>query len=143
MFINKYSNIEYVNNTRKAINTKIFDYVDDFYVSYNKYDLEKEKKYTFNNVYLADDIPLGIDIDTINSLIVIIDMETFNKMYEDENNEQNYEMMVAMRDGNYKDANKIIEDNNKNFISCSGYDIKEGLKLLSNMILVIKILLYV
>lgn len=140
--INKYSNIEYVNNTRKAINTKIFDYVDDFYVSYNKYDLEKEKKYTFNNVYLADDIPLGIDIDTINSLIVIIDMETFNKMYEDENNEQNYEMMVAMRDGNYKDANKIIEDNNKNFISCSGYDIKEELKLLSNMILVIKILLY-
>ena len=47
--VNKYSKIEYVKKTRKAINTKIFDYVDDFYVNYPENDLEKEKKYTFNN----------------------------------------------------------------------------------------------
>lgn len=142
--VNKYSNIEYVNNTRKAINTKIFDYVDDFYVSYhnNENGLKSEKKYEFNNVYLADDIPLGIDNSTINSLTVIIDIETFNKIFEDEDNNQIYEMIVAMSDGNYEDASKIIEENNKNFINCSEFNVKEELKLLSNMILVIKILLY-
>lgn len=125
---NEYSNIEYINNTRKAINVPIFDIVSDL----------KILNYNFENIYLTEELPLGITTN-IDALTIIVDNETFNELFD---KEYNYDKTIILKGGNYSDTDKIISDNNKDLISCYGYNIKEEQKLISNMILVVKILLY-
>lgn len=144
ILINKYKGIVYTNNSRKSISAKIFDEVSDFSASYYDYENEKpyENKYLMENVYYADKYPMGIDFIDTDCLTIIIDKETFNKIYNDENNKDSYFKTIYILADKYDEIDKVSSQFSSNDISLYTYNLKEEMKMIKNMILVIKILLY-
>ena len=139
--INKYQNMVYTENSRKLVSIKLFDKISDFNVSYYDYENEKlyDKKYPIKDVYLTDIYPFGIDsIDS--DITIVLNEDKFNEIFNDENNEVVPSKNVYILANKYDEIDKIVEDNSK--LGMNSYNIKEEMKLVTNIILVVKILLY-
>ena len=142
--INKYKGIVYTNNSRKSISVKLFDEINNFSVSYFDYETEKayENKYLMENVYLTDKYPMGIDSIDETSLTIIIDEDTFNKIYNDENNKSGHYKSIFILADKYDEITKVTEQLSSDNVRLYTYNLKEEMKLVKNVILVVKILLY-
>lgn len=141
--INKFSAIDYSNNQRKAVNIKMFDSIDKIDIAYYNYEKDEyyDTKYTFNNIYLTEEVPMGIEVDSISNLNVIVSEDVFNTIYDSEYVNEGYAKNLFLVGGDYKEIDKILSDID-NDLSVYNINILEEMKLMSNIILVVKILLY-
>lgn len=139
--INKYQGIVYNENSRKSISTKLFDNISNFTVYYEN-DVAHLKKYTFENVYLTDIYPMSINNINYDFINVIVNEDMFKTIYNEPNNENGYFKSIYLVADDYSKIDEIIEESNSTHLNIFSNNIKEELKLVYNIILVIKILLY-
>lgn len=137
--INNISMKYYYDNNRKIINFSPYSEIKFLEFGMREEDTDNYiNKYRFDNIYLTDIIPLGISTD-ITGIVAIVDEFTFNKVdIFDSLNKSIY-----LKGSNFNNITKILEDlDNDRYIGAYYYDILEEMHLFSNLILVVKILLY-
>lgn len=131
--INKSSFIKYTNNSRKQISYKMFESISKIDIK-----LEDDKNYTFDNIYLTLDLPYGVDYSSNDTIILIVPIDTYGDLFGD-----SYYRTICLSGSKLDEVKKIVADLDKeNKVHANIYDVGEELKLMTNIVLVIKILLY-
>ena len=105
--------------------------------------------YNLDNIVVLNEIPFGIDYFTqSDSFAVVVSQELFKKIesnftditYYDE--EDTYSTITMLMNAKSKDLEDALKKESKNGTSLNYINVDEQLKLMRNLILVIKILLY-
>lgn len=144
ILLNTFSQIIYTNNSRKQITITPFKEFSTLNIStYNKETNDWDKQYTLKNIYSTSTLPFGMmasQLDPTYSITLIVNEEIFEEIY---GKDATTSIFIAINASNYDSLDKIVEGY-KNDVSVyvNSYNLKEEMKLMSNMILVIKILLY-
>lgn len=142
IILNNFKAMSYKNSERKVVSGKIFDYINDFKISNYNYDTSEYSslKYDIKNVFLTDISPMGIN-SNIGSLDIIISEDMLNKISLENDIDIIYNIFI--NSSNYKEIDELVDklDTNK-YIHANHINILEEMKLMNNMFLVIKILLY-
>src|SRR5699024_8619328 len=93
--------------------------------------------------------PFGIDNTYDLELSIIVDEETFDKIFNDENNPSNkmYDLTMRIKADNYDKIDKLLtKDSEENIlndnVSIYTWNIYKEMKTFTNAIIVLKILLY-
>jgi len=140
--INTYSQVVYSNAARKTVTVDIFDSINNLKLAY--YDNESgelsSKVHELTNFYLTNKLPLGM-YGNINWITIIVDDETYDKIVSS-SNDLSYSKEINLIASNYDNIDELVDKENIKPISIYSFNVKEEMQLLSNMILVVKILLY-
>ena len=145
--VNNYSLVKYTNNSRKKYQGKIFN-TNNLDLKLCDYTIEN-CDYNLDNIVVLNEIPFGIDCFTQSgSFAVVVSQELFKKIesyftditYYDE--EDTYSTITMLMNAKSKDLEDALKKESKNGTSLNYINVDEQLKLMRNLILVIKILLY-
>lgn len=145
--VNNYSLVKYTNNSRKKYQGKIFN-TNNLDLKLCDYTMEN-CDYNLDNIVVLNEIPFGIDYFTqSDSFAVVVSQELFKKIesnftditYYDE--EDTYSTITMLMNAKSKDLEDALKKESKNGTSLNYINVDEQLKLMRNLILVIKILLY-
>lgn len=151
ILLNSYSMIKYTNNSRKEVKIKPYNNIEQLEIYFYDYTNEKpyETRYKLENIFVTDILPMGISIDSPENLKFIVSEEYFDSISNALENEYNDHVstQVYLIANNYDEIDKLLDhDSSTNIldetVSISTMNIKEEMKLMSNIVLVIKILLY-
>lgn len=151
ILLNSYSMIKYTNNSRKEVKIKPYNNIEQLEIYFYDYTNEKpyETRYKLENIFVTDILPMGISIDSPENLKFIVSEEYFDSISNALENEYNDHVSteVYLIANNYDEIDKLLDhDSSTNIldetVSISTMNIKEEMKLMSNIVLVIKILLY-
>ena len=145
--INHYSLISYANNTRKKYQGKIFN-KNKLNLKLCDYSIEN-CEYNLDNVAIIDEVPFGIDYFHNNAdfeIIVSNDMmkeidKTFSDISIYEEGEV-YRPITMIMNASSEDLEKALKHEQESGYYFSYINVEEELRLVRNLILVIKILLY-
>ena len=143
--VNRHKNIVYTSNTRKAINIKIFDSISDYSIAFYDYETEQisGSSYKLSNLYLTTELPMGMESSSNDSLMVIVSEDVYNEIMKISNNAISYDRIVFFLADNYDEITKVATDDTVDkTLAVNIYNIAEELRLITNIIIVIKILLY-
>lgn len=147
ILLNSYSMIKYTNNSRKEVKIKPYNNIEQLEIYFPGY--TDEKPYKLENIFVTDILPMGVSIDFPENLKFIVSEEYFDSINNALENEYNDHVSteVYLIANNYDEIDKLLDhDSSTNIldetVSISTMNIKEEMKLMSNIVLVIKILLY-
>lgn len=137
ILLNVYNSIDYSSNSRKQVKMTMFNEIKSL-----EFNISENDKYKLENIYMTDILPFGIENTNMFSFMFIIDKDTYNKVKDD----NNYVSMYLLAD-NYDEFDKLLDSESKENILTDDVDvytmnIKKELQLLSNIVFVIKLLLY-
>lgn len=145
--INHYSLISYANNDRKKYQGKIFN-KNELNLKLCDYSMGN-CKYNLDNVAIIDEVPFGIDYFNDNAdfeIIVSNDMmekidKTFSNVsiYEED---EVYRPITMLMNASSEDLEKALKHEQENDYHLYSINVEKELRLVKNLILVIKILLY-
>ena len=139
ILLNTYSYIEYTNNSRKQITVTPYNKISSLEIK--TYD--EKNNFKLDNIYSTNILPFGIEETYLGIMTIIVNEETYNKLKIDDNY---YSSMYLLAD-NYDEFDKLLDSESKENIltddvSVYTINIKKELQLLSNIVFVIKLLLY-
>ena len=139
ILLNTYSYIEYTNNSRKQITVTPYNKISSLEIK--TYD--EKNNFKLDNIYSTSILPFGIEETYLGTMTIIVNEETYNKLNIDDNY---YSSMYLLAD-NYDEFDKLLDSESKENIltddvSVYTINIKKELQLLSNIVFVIKLLLY-
>ncbi len=139
ILLNTYSYIEYTNNSRKQITVTPYNKISSLEIK--TYD--EKNNFKLDNIYSTNILPFGIEETYLGTMTIIVNEETYNKLKIDDNY---YSSMYLLAD-NYDEFDKLLDRESKENIltddvSVYTINIKKELQLLSNIVFVIKLLLY-
>lgn len=139
ILLNTYSYIEYTNNSRKQITVTPYNKISSLEIK--TYD--EKNNFKLDNIYSTNILPFGIEETYLGTMTIIVNEETYNKLKIDDNY---YSSMYLLAD-NYDEFDKLLDSESKENIltddvSVYTINIKKELQLLSNIVFVIKLLLY-
>ena len=145
--VNNYSLVKYTNNSRKKYQGKIFN-TNNLDLKLCDYTIEN-CDYNLDNIVVLNEIPFGVDYFTqSDSFAVVVSQELFKKIeshftnityYDDE---KAYSTITMLMNAKSKDLEDTLKKESENGTSLNYINVDEQLKLMRNLILVIKILLY-
>ncbi len=142
--INQFTYLSYANSSRKVKKAKIFDKLSDFSVSFYDYESDKpyDKKFSFNDIYLTDKIPMGLDDIDYGYINIIVSEDMYNEIVKDQ--DDYVSKTVFLLGNNYDEVDKIVKDVNadRRTLYVNTYNLKQDFQTIRNIILVVKILLY-
>ncbi len=139
ILINKYKYIDYKTNSRKQITLNPYNKINSLEIK--TYD--DKNNYRLENIYMTDILPFGIENTSLGMMYIVVDSNTYNKMkYSDD-----YSLSMYMLADNYDEFDKLLDSESKDNILTDDVNvytmnIKKELQLLSNIVFVIKLLLY-
>ena len=139
ILINKYKYIDYKTNSRKQITLNPYNKIN--LLEIKTYD--DKNNYRLENIYMTDILPFGIENTSLGMMYIVVDSNTYNKMkYSDD-----YSLSMYMLSDNYDEFDKLLDSESKDNILTDDVNvytmnIKKELQLLSNIVFVIKLLLY-
>ena len=151
ILLNTYSTIEYTASSRKQITVKPYNNISDLNIYFYDYtnDVPYDTTYNLDNIYMTDVLPFGVSVDYPEVLKIVVSEEFFDEVNSDINNPSRdmAAFTVYLTANKYDEIDKLLDsDSNTNIlnekVSISTVNIKEEMKLISNVIIVIKILLY-
>ena len=139
ILLNTYSYIEYTNNSRKQITVTPYNKISSLEIK--TYD--EKNNFKLDNIYSTNILPFGIEETYLGTMTIIVNEETYNKLKIDDNY---YSSMYLLAD-NYDEFDKLLDSESKENILTDDVNvytinIKKELQLLSNIVFVIKLLLY-
>ena len=137
ILLNVYKNIDYTSNSRKQVKMTMFNEIKSL-----EFNISENEKYKLENIYMTDILPFGIENTNMFSFMFIIDKDTYNKVKDD----NNFVSMYLLAD-NYDEFDKLLDKESKqnvipDDVNVYTVNIKKELQLLSNIVIVIKLLLY-
>ncbi len=145
--VNNYSLVKYTNNSRKKYQGKIFN-TNNLDLKLCDYTIEN-CDYDLDNIVVLNEIPFGVDYFTqSDSFPVVVSQELFKKIesnftdityYDDEDA---YNTVTMLMNAKSKDLEDTLKKASEDGTSLNYINVDEQLKLMRNLILVIKILLY-
>ena len=151
ILLNTYSTIKYTNSSRKEVKVTPYQNITNLELYYYDYSTNQpyEKRYNLNNIYMTNILPFGITVDYPETLNIIVSEEFFNEVTNDLDNPA-YDMTaqtIYLTANDYTEIDSLLnKDSNTNIldekVSISTVNINEEMKLMTNVVLVIKILLY-
>ena len=151
ILLNIQKNINYENGTRKQEVIYPYNPINNLEVYFYDY-LSPESysnKYQLENIYIANELPFGIDNTYDLELSIIVDEETFDKIFNDENNPSNkmYDLTMRIKADSYDKIDKLLtKDSEENILNDNvniyTWNIYKEMKTFTNAIIVLKILLY-
>ncbi len=138
ILLNVYNSINYSSNSRKQVKMTMFNEIKSL-----EFNTSEKDKYKLENIYMTDILPFGIENTNMFSFTIIIDNNTYNKLKGDD---INFASMYLLAD-NYDEFDKLLDSESKENILTDDVNvyttnIKKELQLLSNIVFVIKLLLY-
>ena len=151
ILLNTYSTIIYTNTSRKEVKVKPYNNIQELEIFFYDYenDQPSSNKYLLENIYMTDVLPFGVDVNYPDVLNFVVSEELFNTIKDDVNNElrNSISTSIYLTANKYDEIDKLLDrDSSTNIldetVSISTVNIKEELKLMTNAVLVIKILLY-
>ena len=151
ILLNTYSTIKYTDTSRKQITVKPYNNISDLNIYFYDYtnDVPYDTTYNLDNIYMTDVLPFGVSVDYPEVLKIVVSEEFFDEVNSDINNPSRdmAAFTVYLTANKYDEIDKLLDsDSNTNIlnekVSISTVNIKEEMKLISNVIIVIKILLY-
>ena len=139
ILLNTYSYIKYTNNSRKQITVTPYNKISSLEI--RTYD--EKNSFKLDNIYSTSILPFGIEETYLGIMTIIVNEETYNKLKIDDNY---YSSMYLLAD-NYDEFDKLLDSESKENILTDDINvyttnIKKELQLLSNIVFVIKLLLY-
>ncbi len=139
VLLNTYSYIKYSDNSRKQITVTPYNKISSLEI--RTYD--EKNSFKLDNIYSTNILPFGIEETYLGIMTIIVNEETYNKLKVDNNY---YSSMYLLAD-NYDEFDKLLDRESKENIltddvSVYTTNIKKELQLLSNIVFVIKLLLY-
>ena len=139
ILINKYKYIDYKTNSRKQITLNPYNKINSLEIK--TYD--DKNNYRLENIYMTDILPFGIENTSLGMMYIVVDSNTYNKMKYSED----YSLSMYMLADNYDEFDKLLDSESKDNILTDDVNvytmnIKKELQLLSNIVFVIKLLLY-
>lgn len=139
ILLNTYSYIEYTNNSRKQITVTPYNKISSLEIK--TYD--EKNNFKLDNIYSTNILPFGIEETYLGIMTIIVNEETYNKLKIDDN----YSSSMYLLADNYDEFDKLLDSESKENIltddvSVYTINIKKELQLLSNIVFVIKLLLY-
>ncbi len=137
ILLNVYNSIDYTSNSRKQVKMTMFSEIKSL-----EFNISEKDKYKLENIYMTDILPFGLENTNMFSFMLIIDKDTYNKVKDD----NNLVSMYLLAD-NYDEFDKLLDSESKDNILTDDVDvytinIKKEMQLLSNIVFVIKLLLY-
>ena len=137
ILLNVYNNIDYTSNSRKQVKMTMFNEIKSL-----EFNISENDKYKLENIYMTDILPFGIENTNMFAFTFIVDKDTYNKLKDDY-----YSLSVYMLADNYDEFDKLLDSESKENILTDDVNvyimnIKKELQLLSNIVFVIKLLLY-
>ena len=151
ILLNIQKNINYENGTRKQKVIYPYNSINNLEVYFYDY-LSPESysnKYQLENIYIANELPFGIDNTYDLELSIIVDEETFDKIFNDKNNPSNkmYDLTMRIKADSYDKIDKLLtKDSEENILNDNvniyTWNIYKEMKTFTNAIIVLKILLY-
>ena len=139
ILLNTYSYIKYSDNSRKQITVTPYNKISSLEIR----TFDEKNSFKLDNIYSTNILPFGIEETYLDIMTIIVNEETYNQLKVDDNY---YSSMYVLAD-NYDEFDKLLDSESKENIltdDVSGYttNIKKELQLLSNIVFVIKLLLY-
>lgn len=151
ILLNIQKNINYENGMRKQEVIYPYNPINNLEVYFYDY-LSPESysnKYQLENIYIANELPFGIDNTYDLELSIIVDEETFDKIFNDKNNPSNkmYDLTMRIKADSYDKIDKLLtKDSEENILNDNvniyTWNIYKEMKTFTNAIIVLKILLY-
>ena len=151
ILLNTYSTIKYTNSSRKEVKVTPYQNITNLELYYYDYtnEVPYDQTYSLDNIYMTNILPFGITVDYPTNLNIIVSEQFFNEVSNDLNN-PSYDMTsqtIYLTANDYTEIDSLLDrESNTNIlderVSISTVNIKEEMKLITNVILVIKILLY-
>lgn len=144
--VNNYSLVKYTNNSRKKYQGKIFN-TNKLNLQLCDYTIEN-CDYNLDNIEVLNEIPFGIDYFTQgNTFAAIVSQELFRKIesyFTDTSyyDTDTYSTIIMVMNAKSKDLEDALKKEAENGHNLNYINVDEQLKLMRNLILVIKILLY-
>ena len=139
ILLNTYSYIKYSNNSRKQITVTPYNKISSLEIR----TFDEKNSFKLDNIYSTSILPFGIEETYLGIMTIIVNEETYNQLKVDNNY---YSSMYVLAD-NYDEFDKLLDSESKENIltddvSVYTTNIKKELQLLSNIVFVIKLLLY-
>ena len=129
--INKLEFTKYSSNTRKQVSYTLLDNINSISVLDDSLETPVEK--TYNNFYLTTTLPYGLEYSDFATLIIIYPLDNYD----------NSDISIVLKGDKLDSVKKSVEElNGTSKIHAYYYNVKDDLKMIINMIIVIKILLY-
>ncbi|MEG0826469.1 MAG: ABC transporter permease [Bacilli bacterium] len=162
IILNKYSTIDYSDGKRKYIEYNLFNgkkFELKLYDMTHKSDKDKKEdkenyvntNIVFENPYFTTKVPFGFKLLSShqNNIKIIISSDDLarireNSVLKSNDNYDNINKTLLLKTPTYKNVQKVIDkelEANKD-LNLYSYNVKDQLKLINNMIFVIKMLLY-
>ena len=139
ILLNTYSYIKYSDNSRKQITVTPYNKISSLEIR----TFDEKNSFKLDNIYSTSILPFGIEETYLGIMTIIVDNNTYNELKTDNNY---YSSMYVLAD-NYDEFDKLLDSESKENIltddvSVYTTNIKKELQLLSNIVFVIKLLLY-
>ena len=137
ILLNVYNSIDYSSNSRKQVKMTLFNEIKSL-----EFNINEKDKYKLEDIYITDILPFGIENTNMFAFTFIVDKDTYNKLKDDY-----YSLSMYMLADNYDEFDKLLDSESKENILTDDVNvytmnIKKELQLLSNIVFVIKLLLY-
>ena len=139
ILLNTFSYIKYSDNSRKQITVTPYNKISSLEIR----TFDEKNSFKLDNIYSTSILPFGIEETYLGIMTIIVDNNTYNELKLDNNY---YSSMYVLAD-NYDEFDKLLDSESKENIltddvSVYTTNIKKELQLLSNIVFVIKLLLY-
>ena len=139
ILLNTYSYIKYSDNSRKQITVTPYNKISSLEIR----TFDEKNSYKLDNIYSTNILPFGIEETYLGIMTIIVDNNTYNELKLD----NNYYSSMYVLANNYDEFDKLLDSESKENIltdevSVYTINIKKELQLLSNIVFVIKLLLY-
>ena len=137
ILLNVYNSIDYSSNSRKQVKMTLYNEIKSL-----EFNINEKDKYKLEDIYITDILPFGIENTNMFAFTFIVDKDTYNKLKDDY-----YSLSMYMLADNYDEFDKLLDSESKDNILTDDVNvytmnIKKELQLLSNIVFVIKLLLY-
>ena len=139
ILLNTFSYIKYSDNSRKQITATPYNKISSLEIR----TFDEKNSFKLDNIYSTSILPFGIEETYLGIMTIIVDNNTYNELKLDNNY---YSSLYVLAD-NYDEFDKLLDSESKENIltddvSVYTTNIKKELQLLSNIVFVIKLLLY-
>ncbi len=139
ILLNVLNKIDYTTNSRKQIKITPYNKITSLEI----FSYDKKVNHKLENIFITDILPFGVDNTYVNTMMFVVNED----MYDELKYDNNYQLEMYLIADNYDEFDKMLDSESKeniltDDISIYTMNIKKEMQLLSNIVFVIKLLLY-
>ena len=136
ILLNVINKMDYTSNSRKQIKITPYNKINSLEI----FSYDKKVNYKLDNIFMTDILPFGVDNTYFNTMIFVVSEDLYDELIFD----NNYTLEMYLLADNYDEFDKLLDKENiiPDDVSIYAMNIKKEMQLLSNIVFVIKLLLY-